>query len=185
MDCRHRPEHSFRDGSHQPAPGATHQGTRRALQNAIAAAKPADGGTGTGRQSAPGKNGVCMELKESYKQTDFGLIPRDWNFTPLSDLIKEMTDYVASGSFELLRNSVTVSDNYNYALYVRLYDLRLGLGHSSQKYVDKASYTFLSKSNLFGNEVLMANIGANVGETVLMPVLSQPATIAPNMILIR
>ena len=56
--------------------------------------------------------------------------------------------------------------NSNYALYVRLTDLRAGLGHSGQQFVDESSYNFLKKSNLFGGEILFANIGANVGDHV-------------------
>jgi type I restriction enzyme, S subunit len=126
-----------------------------------------------------------MELMPGYKQTEVGVIPEDWEFGSLGDWIKEMTDFVAAGSFESLRNNVRVYDSPNYAIYVRLYDLRLGLGHNAQKYVDKNSYAFLSKSNLHGHEVLIANIGASVGEAFLMPIRMGHATIAPNMIVIR
>jgi type I restriction enzyme, S subunit len=126
-----------------------------------------------------------MTTGTQFKQTDIGRIPLDWDYDILDGNINEMTDYVASGSFESLNKNVSVYDKHNYAYYVRLYDLRLGLGHSKQKYIDKKSYKFLSKSNLFGNEILMANIGANVGETFIMPKVSNPASIAPNMILIR
>ena len=130
-------------------------------------------------------NSQFITHNSQFKQTDIGRIPVDWNYDVLGNTIKEMTDFVASGSFESIRNNVTVFTNYNFAYYVRLYDLRLGLGHSKQKYLDKVSYKFLSKSNLFGNELLMANIGANVGETFLMPKISNPASIAPNMIVVK
>ncbi|MBK9452672.1 MAG: restriction endonuclease subunit S [Bacteroidetes bacterium] len=120
-----------------------------------------------------------------YKQTEAGVIPQEWECRELVTEISEMTDFVAAGSFESLRNNVRVFDVPKFALYVRLYDLRLGLGHDTQKYVDKDSYKFLEKSNLFGNELLVANIGANVGETFLMPENLGAATIAPNMIVVR
>lgn len=112
-------------------------------------------------------------------------IPNDWEASKLGNVINDMTDYVAAGSFESLRKNVKVEERNGFACYVRLTDLRLGLGHKEQKYVDEKSYNFLRKSNLFGNEVLMANIGANVGETWLMPIINSPATIAPNMIVIK
>ena len=124
-------------------------------------------------------------VEQVYKEIDHGVIPTKWEIGLLGDNINEMTDFVAAGSFESLRNNVKVSDNIGYAFYVRLVDIRAGLGHKNQKYVDEQSYKFLSKSNLHGNEVLMANIGANVGETFIMPKLGTPATIAPNMIVIR
>lgn len=125
------------------------------------------------------------KITAGYKQTDVGVIPEDWEVENLGELISDMTDYVASGSFESLRNNVSVFDSHNYALYVRLFDLRLGLGHQKQKYIDKKSYKFLSRSNLYGNEILVANIGANVGEAFVMPKTNQPASIAPNMIVVR
>ena len=96
-----------------------------------------------------------------------------------------MTDYVANGSFQSLRENVSVSDGRDYSLYVRLTDLRLGLGHENQKYTDKQSYDFLKKSSLFGGELLMANIGANVGEVWQMPQVDMPATLAPNMLMTK
>ncbi|MFK8013281.1 MAG: restriction endonuclease subunit S, partial [Marinicellaceae bacterium] len=110
---------------------------------------------------------------------------RDWEEKKLNDVVEIMTDYVASGSFESLRNNVTVYDELEYALYVRLTDLRHNLKHNKLKYVDKFSYEFLSKSNLYGGELLIANIGANVGDVYMMPYDFGRATIAPNMIMIR
>jgi type I restriction enzyme S subunit len=124
-------------------------------------------------------------MREGYKDSDLGEIPEDWEVVKLSEFTDEITDFVASGSFESLRNNVNVYSERNYALYIRLTDIRKGLGHTDQKYVDKLSYDFLSKSNLFGKEILFANIGANVGEVHLMPTLEYDSTIAPNMIVIR
>ena len=95
-----------------------------------------------------------MSLRPGYKQTEMGVIPQEWECRELVTEISEMTDFVAAGSFESLRNNVRVFDAPKFAIYVRLYDLRLGLGHDMQKYVDKDSYKFLEKSNLFGNKSL-------------------------------
>jgi len=102
------------------------------------------------------------------------------------DKIKSiLTDYVANGSFKSLKENLNVVDAKDYAFYVRLTDLRAGLGHTNQKYVDKNTYLFLKKSSLFGGELLMANIGANVGEVWQMPFVDKPSTLAPNMIMIK
>jgi type I restriction enzyme S subunit len=124
-------------------------------------------------------------MREGYKKTPIGDIPCDWKVSILSDFTDEVTDYVAAGSFASLRENVNVFSESNHAIYVRLTDLRKGLGHSEQKYVDKDSYEFLSKSNLYGREILFANIGANVGEVWMMPEIEKEATVAPNMIVIR
>ncbi|MCT7565298.1 restriction endonuclease subunit S [Aliarcobacter butzleri] len=120
-----------------------------------------------------------------FKDSELGKVPSSWKVVKLVEAISIMTDYVANGSFASLAENVNVYDEPNYAIYVRLFDLRKGLGHSDQKYVDEQSYKFLSKSNLEGREILIANIGANVGETFLMPDINKPATLAPNMIEVK
>lgn len=126
-----------------------------------------------------------MEVKKGYKKTDIGIIPEDWEIKPFIEVANLFTDQVSNGSFSTIKSNLNILETPNYALYVRLYDLRLGLGHENQKYVDEKTYNFLSNSKLIGDEILVANIGANVGETWLMPKLNSYATLAPNMILVR
>src|SRR5205085_494718 len=38
----------------------------------------------------PGKDGFLMEVKPGYKKTDIGLIPEDWNVTPLGRLVRSV-----------------------------------------------------------------------------------------------
>ena len=109
----------------------------------------------------------------------------EWDEIRLGNIVKEMTDFVASGSFASLKQNVKIYDSLNYAIYVRLTDLRKHLNYNELKYVDEFSYKYLTKSNLHGGEILIANIGANVGEVFLMPNIDSKATIAPNMIIIR
>ncbi|MBL4763631.1 MAG: restriction endonuclease subunit S [Gammaproteobacteria bacterium] len=112
-------------------------------------------------------------------------VPDGWDRVTINDNLALMTDYVANGSFESLRNNVQVFDERNHAMYVRLYDIRLGVGHGKQKYVDKNTFEFLRKSKLVEGDILIANIGANVGEIFLMPKTSMPSTLAPNMVMMR
>lgn len=114
-----------------------------------------------------------------------GFQNRDWMQANLVDIASLVTDYVANGSFQALRENVNVSDKEDEAYYVRLTDLRAGLGHKDQKYVNKSSFNFLGKSALRSGDLLMANIGANVGEVWQMPKADRPATLAPNMIMAR
>lgn len=67
---------------------------------------------------------------------------------------------------------------------IRLTDLRKGLKNKGV-YLDERSHTYLDKSELFGGELLMANVGAYAGLAWLMPKISQPASLAPNMFLIK
>jgi type I restriction enzyme S subunit len=107
----------------------------------------------------------------------------EWEELSLSKIFKLITDYVASGSFQSLRENVCPSDD-GYAYYVRQVDLANGFKNET-KFVDKASYDFLSKSNLFEGDILFTNIGASVGKVFILPELNKPATVAPNLILLR
>ncbi|KYH04719.1 hypothetical protein A1704_15230 [Chryseobacterium cucumeris] len=109
----------------------------------------------------------------------------DWVEKTIETIKSVLTDYVANGSFQSLRENLNVVDSEDYAFYVRLTDLRAGLGHPNQKYVDENTYNFLNKSALYGGELLMANIGANVGEVWQMPYCNKPSTLAPNMLMIK
>ena len=132
------------------------------------------------------QNGQIRSPKTyTYKQSELGLIPEEWEVDKLNEVTKLMTDFVANGSFASLADNVTVFNSPEFAYYVRLVDIRKGLGHEKQTYVDEQSFKFLKKSSLTGKEILIANIGANVGETFLMPILNKPSTIAPNMIVIN
>lgn len=137
------------------------------------------------------KIGMMQELltkgigHTEFKDSPLGKIPACWEVTTLNEQLDLMTDYVANGSFESLRNNVDVSDDRDFAYYVRLYDLRLGLGHPTQKYVNETTFRFLKKTSLREKDILMANIGANVGEAFILPPLEMPATLAPNMIMFR
>lgn len=128
---------------------------------------------------------IRTRATHTYKKSELGLIPEEWEVDKLNEVTKLMTDFVANGSFESLADNVTVFETPDFAYYVRLVDIRKGLGHEKQTYVDELSFNFLKKSSLIGREILIANIGANVGETFLMPILNKPATIAPNMIVVK
>ena len=95
-----------------------------------------------------------------------------------------MTDYVANGSFATLRENVTYYNEPNYAILVRLADYSSNFDKSKFVYVDEHSYNFLSKSKLYGGEIIMSNVGS-VGKCFVCPDLGQPMTIGPNSILVR
>ncbi|MDM8547105.1 restriction endonuclease subunit S [Candidatus Venteria ishoeyi] len=127
----------------------------------------------------PEKKGLVPELRFP----EFG--NKEWKFAKINDVASIVTDYVANGSFQSLRENVVILNTNEFAYYIRLSDLRAGLGHKDQKYVVQSSYDFLKKSALHGGELLIANIGANVGEVWQMPMVDKPATLAPNMIMIK
>ncbi|WP_198016019.1 restriction endonuclease subunit S [Methanobrevibacter wolinii] len=92
-----------------------------------------------------------------------------------------ITDYVANGSFASLKENVSILDEENYAYFIRNIDLK---ANNFEKYVNKHSYEFLKKSKLFGNEIIISNVG-DVGSVFLCPFLDKPMTLGNNMILVK
>ena len=96
----------------------------------------------------------------------------------------EVTDYVASGSFASLRDNVHYYQEPNYAVLVRTVDLSQNF-EGDKIYIDEKAYNFLSKSNLFGGEIIINNIGAGVGKTFKCPYRKEKMSLAPNAILVK
>ena len=114
----------------------------------------------------------------------FPKIPVEWTTGRIKDILSLLTDYTANGSFGDLAKNVTYLDYEDYARLVRLTDLRDNLKNMGV-YVDEAGYNYLSKSSLFGGEILVANVGAYAGLFCEMPKVDYPTTLAPNMFLLR
>jgi len=109
-------------------------------------------------------------------------IPNSWLWVTLDDITNFITDYQSNGSFAGLRKNVISYRTPNFAVQVRLTDLRNNLNNSDNfLYTDKHGYDFLIKSKLEGGEILVANVGAGVGTTLIMPTVDFKATLAPNM----
>lgn len=101
----------------------------------------------------------------------------------LGDAMETLTDYHANGSYKILKNHVELKDSDDYAWMIRSTDFEKGF-KNQKKYITKAAYEFLSKSKIFGNELLMSKIG-NAGKIYLMPKIDRPTSLAMNMFLIR
>lgn len=113
--------------------------------------------------------------------TQFGVIPSSYKLMKNSDLPIVITDYVANGSFASLKANVTLYQEENYSYFIRNTDLKSG---NYGVFVDKHSYEFLSKSKLFGGELIISNVG-DVGSVYLCPKLNKAMTLGNNMILLR
>ena len=98
--------------------------------------------------------------------------------------VVDVTDFVANGSFESLRNNVTYRSEPDYAVLVRLVDHNAGW-RGNFVYVDKASYDFLRKSALVPGDIVIANVGANAGTVFRVPYLGLQMTLGPNALVCR
>lgn len=105
-------------------------------------------------------------------------------FDLLGNLTDILTDYHANGNYELLRNNVQLLDNEDYALMIRTVDFENNDFESKVKYISKASYNFLKKTKIYGNELVINKIG-NAGNVYLMPTLNRPVSLGMNLFMIK
>lgn len=111
-------------------------------------------------------------------------LPPSWKLVGLGDLIEFLTDYHANGSYEKLRDHVTLLDKENYACMIRATNFEKNNFDDLLIYIDQTAYEFLTKTKLFGNEILISKIG-NAGSVYLMPKLNRPCSLAMNLFMLR
>jgi len=112
------------------------------------------------------------------------LLPEGWIWCKVKDLISALTDYHANGSYEVLKKHVVLKDDPDYALMVRATNFEKNNFQTEQKYIGKNAYEFMSKSKLFGGEILIGKIG-NAGKVYFMPNLGRKASLAMNLFCLR
>ena len=95
-----------------------------------------------------------------------------------------MTDFHANGSYEAISEVFELLDEPNFAYMVRTTDLEINNFSDNVKYITKKAYNFLSKSQVFGGELLINKIGTP-GKSYLMPYLNRPTSLGMNLFLIR
>lgn len=105
-------------------------------------------------------------------------------FLHLEKIIDVLTDYHANGSYETLKAQVELLDAPDYAYMVRSTDLEQSDFVNNVKYVSENAYKHLSKTKLFGGEILINKIGSP-GRCYIMPNLNRPATVGMNLFMIR
>ena len=109
---------------------------------------------------------------------------KKWIVDSLGAYMTVLTDFSANGSYELLDNNVVMYDEPNYAIMVRTTDFENGDFTSNLKYIDQTAYELLSKSKLFGGELIMNKIGS-AGKIYIMPNLNYPASLGRNAFMFR
>lgn len=115
-----------------------------------------------------------------------GEIPHHWHLLPLRRGIDFLTDFEANGSFSDIKENVIFDVDDEYAWYVRATDLENSRFQfvEGNRFCNKETYDYLKKTQLFGGELLVTKRG-EIGKAYLMPELDKPATLGPNLYLIR
>ena len=111
------------------------------------------------------------------------LCPNGVEYKPLGE-ISEITDYVANGSFADLRKNVVYKKEPDYAVLLRLADYSSGFDENKFIFIDKHAYDFLAKTQLFGGELILSNIGS-IGSLFKCPKLKYKMNLAPNTIVVK
>ena len=112
----------------------------------------------------------------------------EWEKHELGDICETITDFVAAGSFASLRENVKYYQEDNYAQLVRTVDLKKDFTNNDFVYVDELAYDFLWRVQLKEPNIVLPNIGANIGEKYYVSPEDLPKeknVLGPNAILLR
>lgn len=119
-----------------------------------------------------------------YNNTPVGIIPETWEIKKISEITEIVTDYVANGSFASLAENVMYKDTEDIAVLIRLVDFNNNF-NGDFVFIDEYAYEFLKKSKLYGGEIIISNVGANVGTVFKCPKLKYKMSLAPNSIMVK
>lgn len=109
---------------------------------------------------------------------------KKWEIDSFGSYITVLTDYHANGSYESLKEVVELKDERDFALMVRTTDLEKNNFDNDVKFITEEAYNFLTKSKVFGNEIIINKIGS-AGNVYLMPILNRPVSLGMNAFLLR
>jgi type I restriction enzyme S subunit len=135
------------------------------------------------------KESICL-LDEYLKSTFLEMFGSDlirekkWKIIQFGEIITDLSDYHANGSYEILREHIVLKNELDYALIVRTTDLENKNFIEGCNYIDEAAYNFLKKSKIYGGEIIINKIGS-AGNVYLMPNLNKPVSLGMNAYLLR
>ena len=123
------------------------------------------------------------EIFGGYLQKMFENKSEGWEEKEFGEVITTLTDYHANGSYEILKENVDLKEAKSFAWMVRSTDFENNF-ENNFRYIEEKAYNFLSKSKVFGGEIIMSKIG-NAGNVYLMPKVDRPCSLAMNLFLLR
>lgn len=131
------------------------------------------------------KNGqIRTPQTHTYKPSELGLIPDEWEVISLKKVLNLLTDYHANGSYENLKENIELLEQDDYAIMIRTTNFEQNNFNSNLIYVNKHAYNYLKKSKVHEDDIIINKI-ANAGATYLMPKIDKPVTLAMNLFLLK
>lgn len=130
------------------------------------------------------QNATLEKMAETlFRQWFIEEAKEEWEEVKIKDFDIVVTDFVANGSFASLKENVTlINDGPGYALFIRNTDLKSDF--TQKVFVDEHAYNFLSKTKLFGGEVIISSVG-DVGSVFRCPKFRIPMTLGNNVVMLK
>jgi len=128
-----------------------------------------------------------MSEKTNIPQIRFKGFNDVWEQCKFGEIMEEVTDYVAAGSFADLAENVKYLSTPDYAQLVRTTDLKANFTNNDFIYVNEHAFNFLWRVNLNKECIIMPNIG-NCGEIYFINPNKLPYkhnVLGPNAIFVR
>ena len=122
-----------------------------------------------------------------HRKNFFCAFCHSWEQREFGDILDNVTDYVAAGSFADLAANVKYINIPDYAQLVRTTDLKSNFLNNDFIYVNKHAFDFLYRVNLNSECIIMPNIG-NCGEIYYINPNKLPYkhnVLGPNAIYVR
>lgn len=114
----------------------------------------------------------------------FGELEEKYGLNNIGNMIEVLTDYHSNGAYKNLKENVELLDEEDYALMIRATDLENEDYIHNVKYITESAYTFMSKSKIYGGEIILPKIGT-IGNVYFMPYLDRPTSLAMNLFMLR
>jgi len=107
-----------------------------------------------------------MELKEGYKQTEIGIIPQDWNYKSIIDLVLLGDQSIKIGPFgSALKKEYLTKTGYKVYGQENVYENDMSLGN---RYINHEHYLKLKSCDIKYNDFLISMMGT-IGRSFIVP----------------
>jgi type I restriction enzyme S subunit len=111
------------------------------------------------------------------------VLPPEWEWVRLDEVLQVISDYHANGSYKILKENVELLDNEDFAIMLRTTNFSQS-NYSNYKYINEHAYHYLTKSKIYGGDIIMNKIG-DPGASFYVDDRGKPMSLAMNLFLLR
>jgi type I restriction enzyme S subunit len=122
-----------------------------------------------------------MELKKGYKQTDIGIIPKDWSVTKVG----EVCNIIGRIGYRGYTKEDIVKKNYG-AIALSPSNIKDDeIEYNNLTYISWFKYEESPEIKIFENDIILVKTGSTYGKTCLVKNLKTRATINPQLVVLK